>query len=207
MVDQAAPRDVTHQHLTTASPVQRATLLDFAQIVRVHGRALEGRAFWLTKSDSDAADLYQETIEHALRGTRRELSPEVVRRWLFTIMYNLFLDQWRSQSVRRSVVFDSRLEDQLVWEPQSIVPLWRTVDDDTIQACIARLPDYLKEIIQLQLSGATYTQLAQQLGLPPSTVGTRLLRARRRLRSLLDTEISPRRRSLIGGNKASPVRL
>jgi RNA polymerase sigma-70 factor (ECF subfamily) len=199
MVHQAAPKDDGHQYLTNAGPVQRATPLDFAEIVRVHGRALEGRALWLTKSDSDAADLYQETIEHALRGTRRALSPEVVRRWLFAIMYNLFLDHWRAQSVRRSVVFDSRLEDQLAWEPQSLVPMWRTVDDETIQACIARLPDYLKEVIQLQLSGASYTQLAQQLGLPASTIGTRLLRARRRLRSLLDAEIGPRRKASYRG--------
>jgi RNA polymerase sigma-70 factor (ECF subfamily) len=114
-------------------------------------------------------------------------------------MYNLFLDHWRAQSVRRSVVFDSRLEDQLVWDPQPMVPLWRAVDDETIQACIARLPDYLKEVILLQLSGATYTQLALQLGLPASTVGTRLLRARRRLRSLLDTEIGPRRKATYRG--------
>ena len=87
--------------------------LDFSEIVREHRVALEGRALWLTKSESDAADLFQETLEHALRGPRRALSPEVVRRWLYTIMYNVFLDRWRAQAVRRTVVFDRRLEEQV----------------------------------------------------------------------------------------------
>jgi RNA polymerase sigma-70 factor (ECF subfamily) len=166
--------------------------LDFSEIVREHRVALEGRALWLTKSESDAADLFQETLEHALRGPRRALSPEVVRRWLYTIMYNVFLDRWRAQAVRRTVVFDRRLEEQVAHEEPAAVPLWRTIDDDVLYACIARLPHSMKEIVELQLEGVSYAELARLLGLPASTVGTRLLRARRRLRDLLAAAIRNR---------------
>jgi hypothetical protein len=55
----------------------------------------------------------------------------------------------------------------------------------------------------MHLQGLTYTELARRLALPTSTVGTRLLRAKRRLRQLLGSffpeEGDP-------GNKSSPPR-
>jgi RNA polymerase sigma-70 factor (ECF subfamily) len=179
-----------------------AKRLEFSDIVRAHGPALRGRALWLSKSASDAADLFQETIERALRRPRRELRPETVLRWLYTIMHNAFLDSCRARAVRRWIPLD-RLEERLAQEEQPGPARWRHVDDCLLHRCIARLPGRLRAVVQMHLQGLTYTELARALAVPTSTVGTRLLRAKRRLRQLLGSffpeEAGP-------GNKSSPPR-
>ena len=50
---------------------------------------------------------------------------------------------------------------------------------------MARLPDEFRQVYQGHLDGRSYDELARELGIPKNTVGTRLLRARKRLRELL----------------------
>jgi RNA polymerase sigma-70 factor (ECF subfamily) len=101
-------------------------------------------------------------------------------------MQNAFLDHCRARAVRRCVVGTSRLiEEMIPAEEARELPRWRTVEDDVLHACIEQLPDHQKVILKLHLEGACYAEIAAQARLGINTVGTRLLRARKRVRTLL----------------------
>jgi RNA polymerase sigma-70 factor (ECF subfamily) len=168
--------------VTTVAP----PLLDFASVVEKHGAALYRRAKWLTKSESDAADLFQDTIEHAMRGARKPDEPDLVLRWLMRIMYNLFIDQQRACAVWKRVARSQEVLARVVGEAPDPRPAdWRLVDDAQLSACVSCLPAGMRELFQKYATGTSYPELAAHFNIPQGTVGTRLLRLRRRLRALL----------------------
>lgn len=166
-------------------PPARARELDFDAVVAVHGRTLHGRALWLTKKESDAADLFQDTIERALAASHKQRDPALVGRWLLTIMHNTFLDDCRARATRRTVSDSDAVLEQIPWVAPAKPLRWRTVTDDVVGACVARLPRNMQEMFRMYAAGASYVTLANCFQISGSTVGTRLLRMRRRLRRLL----------------------
>jgi RNA polymerase sigma-70 factor, ECF subfamily len=159
--------------------------LDFAQVVRAHWAALKRRALWLTKTDTDAADLVQETLVRAMAATRKQSDPVLVLRWLLTIMLNLFLDDCRCRAARRVVSNPDRTLERLPSAEPEPPSLWRTASDEQIGACVAALPVCLRETYQLYVSGWSYKELAQHFQISKDTVGTRLHRIRKAIRRLL----------------------
>jgi RNA polymerase sigma-70 factor (ECF subfamily) len=160
--------------------------LDFAAVVEVHGRALYGRALWLTKTETDAADLFQDTIERALAAPpKQHRDSALVMRWLLTIMHNSFLDDCRAKATRRTVSESDLVLERLEWRAPAKPACWRMVTDDVLRACVARLTRNMQEMFAMYAAGASYAMLARHFQIPGSTVGTRLLRMRRRLRRLL----------------------
>jgi RNA polymerase sigma-70 factor (ECF subfamily) len=62
---------------------------------------------------------------------------------------------------------------------------------DDVRRAAARLPDELREVyVQFALDGRSYVEIADALGIPKATVGTRLSRARARLKQLLTAELA-----------------
>jgi hypothetical protein len=56
---------------------------------------------------------------------------------------------------------------------------------------VAALPEPLRRVFELNVTAhLSYGEIATTLGIPTNTVGTRLLRARRRLRDSLQTRIT-----------------
>jgi len=167
--------------------------LDFANVVEAHGTVLRARALWLTKSESDAADLFQDTIERALSAARRPLEPDLVRRWLFTIMHNVFLDHKRGFGVRKRVAWSQAVVERTPASEPELVAEWRLVDDELLWSCIDSLPRTLRAIFRRWLEDVSYEQLAADFNIPLGTVASRLLRSRRRLRALLTSAIHDQR--------------
>jgi RNA polymerase sigma-70 factor (ECF subfamily) len=186
MGEQTALRGAPAGQLRAGRPVDpSASPLDFDEILRLHGTALEARALWLTRSASDAADLLQQTLEHALVGSRREVPAARMRSWLYAIMHNAFLDRRRCGSSRRLVPLDGFVAERIAAERIEPEPLWRIVDEALLEDCIQRLPPGMRQVVRLHLEGLSYAEVAVRLGKPIGTVGTRLMRARRRLREML----------------------
>jgi RNA polymerase sigma-70 factor, ECF subfamily len=156
----------------------------FDEIVRAHGATLRERALWLTKQECDAADLVQDTLERAMRAPHRVAGDQMLR-WLLVIMHNLFLDRCRASSIRRHSALDAHLLETVAQVEPEEVPLWRTVDQEMLERCLQALPRDAQYVLLLFEEGKHYVEIGRQLGLPQNTVGTRLFRARRRLRSAI----------------------
>lgn len=176
--------------------------VDFAAIVEKHAEGLLGRALQLTGEYDQAWDLVQDTWERALSRYPENLPEDRVWSWLAIVLRNRFLDQLRRCDSRRTM----RLTEEQ-WlglpgpEPEEGED-WRAFTEEDIRASLYDLPEPVRAPFALHaLEGMRYDQVAQRLGVPPGTVGTRILRAKRMLRGHLlaadgpSARPSPRRAS------------
>jgi RNA polymerase sigma-70 factor, ECF subfamily len=171
---------------------------DFEDCAVAELPGLHALALRLCRDQASAADLVQDTIERALANRDRFTRGTQLSSWLRTIMRNIFADNWRRANVHPQMSLPP--ESCGTWgpcardaEPDGGGPgdledaaRWRYVDDDQLRAALAQLPEPLRLAFELHTAeGLSYAALAQRLGIAVSTVGTRLLRARRRLRATL----------------------
>ena len=146
----------------------------------------------MTRDESDAEDVVQDTYLRALRSWRTFAPDSDCRRWLFTICRNVFLRS-RERS-NRWVNFDS-LELAAVAANGAVRRLWEerpaldftTVDvGPAILRAIGRIPEPFRSVVVIvDLEDASYETAAKTLGVPIGTVRSRLFRGRRLLQEQL----------------------
>jgi RNA polymerase sigma-70 factor (ECF subfamily) len=160
----------------------------FSEQVLPHRSALCAAARVLCGGNGDeASDLVQDTFERALRRFDAERAHTCVRAWLFTIAHNLFIDRCRRRRRVPMAPLESIPEPPCPEpEAEDPPPAWTGVSSDQLDAAVARLDeDFRVAFTMFEVEGADYTEIARRLGISKATVGTRLHRARRRLRALL----------------------
>jgi RNA polymerase sigma-70 factor, ECF subfamily len=159
------------------------------EMVSRYEAVLYARAMRLLRTRSDALDLVQDTYERALRGKASFTPGTNLRHWLMTIMYNLFLDRCRRTS-REPRSFS--IDDHEVASPEPYVPEdWEAITQEQIHAALADLERPFREVYELRLlENCSYDEIADKLTIPRSTVGTRLMRARHKLRQTLRAAVA-----------------
>jgi RNA polymerase sigma-70 factor (ECF subfamily) len=160
---------------------------------------LYARAMRLVRSAPDAWDLVQDTFEHALRGIDRFQPGTNMRVWLMTIMHHLFIDKCRKQARQPS---PAPLDHEDIASPEpAVAPPWAAITQEHIVEALAGLPSPFREVYSLRLiNNCSYDEIAERLLIPRSTVGTRLMRARQKLKEdLLERVSQGPERSLMGG--------
>jgi RNA polymerase sigma-70 factor (ECF subfamily) len=172
----------TAESVTSLDDVRRQRRLD--ELCREHGAFLRRLAAGLCRSSFDPDDLFQDVLERTLQHFDR-LPPGVDHRaWMARVMRNLFIDRVRRRATAPAAV-------ELVEEPVSPVPdgsvWWEKLSAEDIRARLQEIPGELRDAFSLfALEGCSYQEIAVRLDIPKATVGTRILRARRRLRQLFD---------------------
>jgi RNA polymerase sigma-70 factor, ECF subfamily len=143
---------------------------------------LRARAAFLERSRTAAGDLVQDTLERALSNWFRFRAGTDMRRWLLAIMQNLFVDRCRKRKrARESAASDLPAPANDAGDPCDAVHMARVPD---AMALVGKLTAPLRETVRLVvLDGRSYREAAAQLGVPTPTVGTRMARARAKLRA------------------------
>ena len=157
-----------------------------ARVTRDHGAYLRGYARHLCRGHGDADDLVQDALVAAL--TRREpLVGELdARAWLTTVMRHRFVDGCRRRATRRKLTAALDAVPPADDDDDATAAWWRDLDTDAVRAQLAALPPGLAAPFALfTLDRLSYRAIALRLGIPVATVGTRILRARQRLRTRL----------------------
>lgn len=152
------------------------------ELFRAHGDFLRRLAARLCRSPIDPEDLLQDVFERAVLHVHT-LVPEMDHRaWLARVMRNLFIDQLRR---RTAAPQHAALDDEAPAPAVDAREWWERLDADDIRARLAELPGDLRHAFELfAFEGCSYADIATRLGIPKMTVGTRILRARRRLKQL-----------------------
>jgi RNA polymerase sigma-70 factor (ECF subfamily) len=161
------------------------------EIVRRHGARLYRLAWHLTYDESEARDLVQDTFERSLRKLPVQLPEPRIRRWLLVTLRNRFVDLKRSSDRRVRVALDDTL---LSAPPQEIDPEpdWAEIEPAQLWRCVDRLNPILREVFVLRVrERRPYAEIADRLGVPIATAGTRFFRALRHLRCMLEQELEP----------------
>jgi RNA polymerase sigma-70 factor (ECF subfamily) len=151
-------------------------------IEQMYSRLLES-AFRLTRSRADAEDLVHNAIERVYTSCDwNELRPRLLQT-LYISMRNLHIDEVRRRRRRNFIPIDERFFASTESESPCV---WRTVDVRDVDDAVSRLDETSKAMFQLRWHESwSYEQLSHRFGIPVQTVGTRLLRMRRRIRSMV----------------------
>ncbi|MEO7733671.1 MAG: RNA polymerase sigma factor [Kofleriaceae bacterium] len=152
------------------------------QLLYDHGDLLRRLAARLCRSSFDPDDLVQDVLERTVQHFDQLPAGVDHRAWMTRVMRNAFIDRLRRRQTRPTGV---ELDDDLATPPAEPSEWWERLDAEDIRANVRRLPDELRGAFELfALEGCSYQQIADRLGIPRSTVGTRVLRARRKLKQL-----------------------
>ncbi len=138
----------------------------------------------------EADDLVQEAAVRALRWARALPRRDALAPWLRRVVRNLFVDGWRRRA--REAVASGEDPDALPASTPEPEPRWASIEPEALNASVAALPAQFRVVYELHAQGRDYHEIARRLALPLNTVGTRLYRARNKLRVLLDAR-QPRR--------------
>jgi RNA polymerase sigma-70 factor (ECF subfamily) len=153
---------------------------DFGRQVEEHIPRLRRYARALTGDRHRADDLVQDALERAWNKFHLWRPGSDLRAWLFTIMHNVFVNQWRQGAFADSGV---PLEEEALAVPSSAADQEQAFVLRDLEAALARLPaDHREVLLLVGLENLRYEEAAEVLGVPIGTVMSRLSRAREQLR-------------------------
>jgi RNA polymerase sigma-70 factor (ECF subfamily) len=166
------------------SPAKSPKVLQDLLVTHLPHLRVRAARLYGTGCRADADDLVQDTIERALLQASTLVTHPQPRRWLLRVMFNLFIDRQRRRSQRGDRWLQD--EEQLLSPPPYEPSAWELVSDAEVARAMAQLPPLPRGVMQLSIvEKRTYKEISSMLSIPMGTVGTRILRARRRLRGLL----------------------
>jgi RNA polymerase sigma-70 factor, ECF subfamily len=135
--------------------------------------------------DRDAADdLVQDSLERALSRMERWTTGDSPRRWLFTIMHHLFVDQLRRSKRHGQIV---AMMPETIGGSQTPPPQDEKVETREVLEALQKIsPDRRAALALVAVEGFSYAEAANVLGVPAGTLMSRLARGREDLRVILD---------------------
>lgn len=167
----------------------------FEQEFEPHMESLYNFAYNLVYNEQDAQDLVQEAFMRAYRSIEKYHEGTNAKAWLFTILKNAFINNYRKASKRPNKV---ELEEVTGHNNEEDTPYSSQVDmreeifqkmmGDEVSIAINSLDDNSRAVILLRdVEGFTYEEIASIMDIPTGTVRSRLHRSRNRLKELLQS--------------------
>lgn len=158
--------------------------------------SLYGLAFHLTRNRADAEDLVAESVAKAWSAIEKLEDKRRFRPWMFRILHNCFISDYRKKSVR-PVEYgyeelsvneeDDDITSLLIKQSDNFLNWWGTPEreftsgllGEDIMSAIERLPEAFRiTVLLVNVEGLTYDETAEALGIPTGTVRSRMKRGR-----------------------------
>lgn len=159
---------------------------EFDRVLLQNADFLKPFAINLTRDSEAANDLYQETLYKALANHEKYNAGTNIKAWLFTIMRNIFINDYRRKAKQRTI-FDNSSNDFLLDLNQGAVAnaAESALRMKEITAAIHHLPEIFKTPFQLYFDGYKYQEIADVMSEPLGTVKSRIHFARKLLKERL----------------------
>jgi RNA polymerase sigma-70 factor (ECF subfamily) len=132
-------------------------------------------AYRFTANREDANDLLQETSLKVLCNQDKYKPETNFRAWAYTIMKNIFINEYRKMMRYRTDVLNIEVYD-------SYSDTEKNCDLKDINLAINTLPKEYKTPFSMYVSGFHYYEIAEKLELPLGTIKSRIFFARHKLR-------------------------
>lgn len=147
----------------------------FSHLMQSHMDSVFRLAFSYLKNRADAEDVTQTVFLSLYKTDRAFESERHIKNWLMRVTANACKKHWRSPHSRTVELTEDA--GAPVFEEER----W----SDLFYAILALEQKYRTVIVLYYYEGYTIGEIARLLSLPPGTVGTRLRRARERLKDYL----------------------
>jgi len=161
---------------------------EFKSMVSSHAESLKMYALHFTHDDEDANDLVQDTVLKAITYHEKFKEGTNLKGWLYTIMKNTFINNYRrfvkiSGMVTKSEEISS---SNLVYSSTKNRGENQFVMDD-IREAMDKLSEEYYVPFTMYFEGYKYHEIADHLSIPIGTVKTRIHVARKSLKKSLKT--------------------
>ncbi len=166
---------------------------DFHSEALPHMDALYNFALKMTNDTDEADDLVQETFLRAFRFFDKFEKGTNSKAWLFSIMKNTFINEYRKTAREPNKVdyddiqnFYENIKAYEVKSQHVQEDAFSSLLDDEVSEAIAKLPEDFRTVIILSdIEGFSYDEIADFIDSPVGTVRSRLHRARKMLYTTL----------------------
>ena len=165
------------------TPGDHRVAAEFNALVKRYWRDLYRYAYRLSGNSHTAEDVVQESLTRAWRSVHSLQNAKAAKGWLYTIV--------RRENARR---FERYQPQECDISPETIGAPRRSYDTSAeafaLRRAIRALPSEYREPLVLQvIHGYSQQEIAERLGISSGGVGTRLFRARQKLRTALGEQV------------------
>ena len=143
-------------------------------------------AYKLTADRESANDLVQDCLLQALDNQEKFTYSKNLKGWMYTLMRNIFVNNYRRAVREMNLIDDSySINQQHLIEDEDADRFEFTYDMKQLYRVIHSIPEEMKVPFQMFVAGFKYREIAEKLGLPMGTVKSRLFFIRKRLKEEL----------------------
>jgi len=156
---------------------------EFNELLLGNASPLRPFAVSLTHDQEIAKDLFQETLYKALANQDKYSTGTNIKAWLFTIMRNIFINDYRRRLKQRTI-FNHGTNETLINSDKIVV---RNGGESSLQLkeihrAIHQLPQIFKTPFLLHREGYRYHEISASLNEPLGTIKSRIHFARKLLK-------------------------
>jgi len=158
--------------------------IEFNRMLVSNAEFLKPFAATLTRDNEAAKDLFQETLYRALANQDKYNVGTNIKAWLYTIMRNIFINNYRRKA-KQATVLDSTPNEYLINQYQGAVvnEAIASINLKEVQQAIYNLPEIFRNPFLLYFDGYKYNEIADMLGEPLGTIKSRIHFARKLLKT------------------------
>ncbi len=159
---------------------------DFYQNIDSIYTPLQSFALGLTKNINDARDLFQETVYKALKNKNKFSIGSNFKAWIMTLMRNTFINEYRRKK-RHAVT--SAPSDSFHFEANKdntaiINQGTSNLEMEELNKMMDSIDEKLRVPFQMNYTGMSYQEIADDLDIPLGTIKSRIFFARKELQAL-----------------------
>jgi len=163
------------------------SVAEFNELLLSNAGPLRPIAVSFTHDQEVAKDLFQETLCKALANKDKYSTGTNINAWLFTIMRNIFINEYRRKAKQRTI-FGNGINDTLIDSGKIIVCNGgeNSLQLKEIHRAIYQLPQIFKIPFLLYFEGYRYHEISESLSEPLGTIKSRIHFARKLLKDQLN---------------------
>ena len=182
--------------------MRMANNAEFTTEAMQYAQSLYSTALRMTRNQSDAEDLVQETYLKAFRSYGSFETGTNLKAWLFRILTNTFINTYRAKQRRPQESDLGSVEDLFLYKRlPSLAGLSESAEEQLldlfpaaeVREAIENLPEtFLLPMLLNDVEGFSYKEVAEILDVPIGTVMSRLHRGRKTMQEALHDYASKR---------------
>jgi RNA polymerase sigma-70 factor (ECF subfamily) len=171
--------------------VQNQPNENFEDIAFEYMEPLNRKALRLTKSEEDAKDLVQETYLKAWKNFKMYTPGTNFRAWIFTILTNTFINDYRKKSRIPDMIQFEQVEYKVEEndenkESDQIQFSYKNLFEDDVYRALSKISKSNRHLLMLaHIEDFPYKEIAKMYDRPIGTIMSRLFRVKKYLQHIL----------------------